>query len=127
MPYASFHALLAFVNMLLCLFLCMDSWMSSFTSLDVDLFSYVLGDIVKVALSCPIRNSEAIGPSIPWWSMVNGSIRVRFVTNSCANCSDVELEDGWSFILNFLYSWVWWCFCMMLAVSENVVFVLLAL
>ena len=68
--------------------------MSSFTSFDVDLFSYVFGDVLNMPISCPSNNLEAIGPSIPWWLMVNGSIRVRFVTNSCASCSDVELEDG---------------------------------
>jgi len=96
-PYAVCHALFACVRMFLCLFLCIDRLISSLTSAEVVLFSYSFGGVLNVAFSCPRRNSEAIGPSILWRSIVNGSILWFLVTSSCASCSDVELD-------NFLYS-----------------------
>ena len=103
-PYASCQALFACVRMFLCHLLCIDREIKFLTSEDVERFSYSFGETLKVEFSWPSRNSDAIGPSIPWWSMVNGSILWFLVMSSCASCSDVEFEGGWSRILNFLYS-----------------------
>ena len=105
-PYACFQILFAWVRIFLWRFFVIESWINSLTSFDVFLFSYSFGDDMNVAFSKPNKNSEAIGPIMPWWSMVKGSILCCLVTSSWANCSEVELEGGWSFILNFLYSWV---------------------
>ena len=90
--YVCFHDLLACVKMFLCLFLCMERFIRSLTSVEVDLVSYSFGEVVNVAFSWRRRNSDAIGPIIPWRSMVNDIILYLLVVSSFANCSDVDFD-----------------------------------
>ena len=80
------------MSMFSCLFLCIDSLINSLVSFVVFFLSYSFGDIVNIAFLCPRRNSVAMGPNIPWWSIVKGSILYLFLMSSADSSSDVEFD-----------------------------------